>query len=70
MAARMLALVSDCYGMGGGIARYNQDLFEGLAEEGAEIVVLPRHGKIVQKPRLVVELGCHAGNRRGKTRGA
>lgn len=44
MAARMLALVSDCYGMGGGIARYNQDLFEGLAEEGAEIVVLPRHG--------------------------
>jgi phosphatidyl-myo-inositol dimannoside synthase len=40
----MLALVSDCYGMGGGIARYNQDLFEGLAEGGANIVVLPRHG--------------------------
>ena len=35
MTARMLALVSDCYGMGGGIARYNQDLFEGLAEGGA-----------------------------------
>src|SRR5690349_16658679 len=46
MAARMLALVSDCYGMAGGIARYNQDLFEGLAEEGAEIVVLPRHGTV------------------------
>ena len=39
----MLALVTDCYGMGGGIARYNQDLFEGLAEGGAYIVVLPRH---------------------------
>src|SRR5204862_5807689 len=46
MAARMLALVSDCYGMGGGIARYNQDLFEALAAEGTEILVLPRHGKI------------------------
>ena len=46
MTARMLALVSDCYGMGGGIARYNQDLFEGLAEGGAEIVVLPRHGDV------------------------
>ena len=46
MTARMLALVSDCYGMGGGIARYNQDLFEGLAEGGAEIVVLPRDGDV------------------------
>ena len=46
MTARMLALVSDCYGMGGGIARYNRDLFEGLAEGGAEIVVLPRHGDV------------------------
>ncbi len=44
MTARMLALVSDCYGMGGGIARYNQDLFEGLADGGAQILVLPRHG--------------------------
>ena len=41
----MLALVSDCYGMGGGIARYNQDLVEGLAEGGAHILVLPRHGR-------------------------
>jgi phosphatidylinositol alpha-1,6-mannosyltransferase len=47
MAARMLALVTDCYGMGGGIARYNQDLFEALVEEGgADIVVLPRHGDV------------------------
>jgi phosphatidylinositol alpha-1,6-mannosyltransferase len=44
MTARMLALVSDGYGMGGGIARYNQDLFEALAEGGARIVVLPRNG--------------------------
>lgn len=41
----MLALVSDCYGMGGGIARYNQDLVESLAEGGAQILVLPRHGR-------------------------
>ncbi len=41
---RILALVGDCYGAGGGIARYNQDLFEALAEGGADIVVLPRHG--------------------------
>jgi len=45
MSARLLALVSDCYGMGGGIARYNQDLVEALAEDGAEILVLPRHGR-------------------------
>lgn len=43
MTTRILALVSDCYGVGGGIARYNQDLFEALAG-AAEIVVLPRHG--------------------------
>jgi phosphatidylinositol alpha-1,6-mannosyltransferase len=42
----MLALVTDCYGMGGGIARYNQDLFEGLADGGAHIVVLPRQGDV------------------------
>jgi phosphatidyl-myo-inositol dimannoside synthase len=48
MTARMLALVSDCYGMGGGIARYNQDLFEALAEGGARIVVLPRNGETVR----------------------
>lgn len=46
MTARMLALVSDCYGMGGGIARYNQDLVEALAKGGAHILVLPRHGRV------------------------
>jgi phosphatidylinositol alpha-1,6-mannosyltransferase len=42
--ARILALVGDCYGAQGGIARYNQDLFEALAEAGAEVVILPRLG--------------------------
>ena len=51
---RILALVGDCYGAPGGIARYNQDLFESLVtadpqgpnarESQAEIVVVPRLG--------------------------
>jgi phosphatidylinositol alpha-1,6-mannosyltransferase len=44
MSPRILALVTDCYGARGGIARYNQDLFEALGEGGAHILVLPRHG--------------------------
>ncbi len=40
--ARILALVSDCYGAQGGIARYNQDLFGALAADDAEILILPR----------------------------
>jgi len=44
MTIRILALVGDCYGAQGGIARYNQDLFEALADDGAEIVILPRLG--------------------------
>ena len=44
MTTRILALVGDCYGARGGIARYNQDLFGALAESGAEILVLPRLG--------------------------
>lgn len=67
MAARILALVGDCYGARGGIARYNQDLFEALAEKGdAEIVILPRLGDatglslprgVVQKPAIFSRLG-------------
>lgn len=45
MASRILALVGDCYGGLGGIARYNQDLFEALAEGGSEIFVQPRLGR-------------------------
>lgn len=45
VAIRILALVGDCYAGPGGIARYNQDLFEALAEEGrADILILPRLG--------------------------
>lgn len=39
---RILALVGDCYAGKGGIARYNQDLFEALAAGGAKILILPR----------------------------
>lgn len=41
---RVLALLSDGYGAQGGIARYNQDLFDALAGAGADILILPRHG--------------------------
>jgi phosphatidylinositol alpha-1,6-mannosyltransferase len=44
VATRILALVGDCYAGPGGIARYNQDLFEALAEGGADILILPRLG--------------------------
>lgn len=44
MGARILALVGDCYGARGGIARYNQDLFDALADGSVEILILPRHG--------------------------
>jgi phosphatidylinositol alpha-1,6-mannosyltransferase len=44
VTVRILALVGDCYGARGGIARYNQDLFESLAAGGAELLVLPRLG--------------------------
>ncbi|TAJ87526.1 glycosyltransferase family 4 protein [Reyranella sp.] len=44
MASRILALVGDCYGARGGIARYNQDLFESLADGSVEILILPRLG--------------------------
>jgi phosphatidylinositol alpha-1,6-mannosyltransferase len=44
MTVRILALVGDCYGARGGIARYNRDLFEALAGGGTEILVLPRLG--------------------------
>lgn len=44
MGGRILALVSDCYGARGGIARYNQDLFDALADGSTEVLILPRHG--------------------------
>lgn len=58
MSSRILALVGDCYGAGGGIARYNQDLFEALAAGGADLVVLPRHGdsRGLALPRGILQL--------------
>ena len=54
MTIRILALVGDCYGAPGGIARYNQDLFESLVAvepqtptaewPKIEIFVVPRLG--------------------------
>jgi phosphatidyl-myo-inositol dimannoside synthase len=44
MKTRILALVGDCYGAPGGIARYNQDLFEALADGDADSLILPRLG--------------------------
>jgi phosphatidylinositol alpha-1,6-mannosyltransferase len=44
VTVRILALVGDCYGARGGIARYNQDLFDSLAEGGTQLLVLPRLG--------------------------
>ncbi len=45
MTTRILALVGDCYGAPGGIARYNQDLFEALADGDADSLILPRLGE-------------------------
>lgn len=47
MALRILALVTDAYGAGGGIAQYNRDLFRALAQSDAigEVIVLTRNGK-------------------------
>jgi phosphatidylinositol alpha-1,6-mannosyltransferase len=50
MTRRILALVGDCYGARGGIARYNQDLFECLAATGVELIVLPRLGDAAGLP--------------------
>lgn len=46
MALRILALVTDAYGAGGGIAQYNRDLFQALASADTvgEVVVVTRNG--------------------------
>jgi phosphatidylinositol alpha-1,6-mannosyltransferase len=43
---RILALLTDGYGARGGIARYNQDLFDSLVPDGAQVFVLPRVGDV------------------------
>ncbi len=66
MTIRILALVGDCYGAPGGIARYNQDLFESLVTADAqgpnarasqvEILVVPRLGDATG---IVLPTGIH-----------
>lgn len=65
MGLRILALVTDAYGAGGGIAQYNRDLFRALALSDAvgEVVVLTRNGKAatVDEPAKVRQLPARAG---------
>ncbi len=56
---RVLALVSDCFGAGGGIARYNQALIAALSEcrSISGVTILPRFGApTAPLPRGVVQL--------------
>ena len=44
--SRVLALVGEAYGAGGGIAQYNRDLFDALSAGGEhELCILPRRGR-------------------------
>lgn len=65
MAFRILALVTDAYGAGGGIAQYNRDLFKALAQcaQVDEVVVLARNGKAATDdvPRRVRQLPARPG---------
>jgi phosphatidylinositol alpha-1,6-mannosyltransferase len=47
MSLRILALVTDAYGAGGGIAQYNRDLLAALSasDNVGEVIVLPRNGQ-------------------------
>ncbi len=61
---RILALVTDGYGCGGGIARYNQDLFNAMSRSGhiERITVLPRFsGHLTGVPKEVTQLPANAG---------
>ena len=62
---KILALVSDSFGAGGGIAQYNRDLFGALAATPAvtSIDVLPRHAPEVAGalPGKVRQMGAPAG---------
>jgi len=46
MSLRILALVTDAYGAGGGIAQYNRDLLAALSASDSvgEVIALPRNG--------------------------
>jgi phosphatidylinositol alpha-1,6-mannosyltransferase len=60
---RILSLVTDGFGAGGGIARYNSDLMTALSQSAtvSEVVVLPRFAlKTVQTPAKVQQLAPSA----------
>ncbi len=64
MGLRILALVSDAYGMDGGIAQYNRDLFAALARSNnvEQVVVLSRKHQALpgDLPTKVTQLpGCN-----------
>lgn len=65
MALRILALATDAYGTGGGIAQYNRDLFQALAqsENVDEVVILPRNGQVSTQdtPPKVHQLQARSG---------
>lgn len=61
---RILALATDAYGAGGGIAQYNRDLFGALAQSGnvKEVMVLPRKGQKIPgdlPPKVTQLAGCN-----------
>lgn len=57
---RVLALVTDGFGGGGGIAQYNRDLLSALSSSAtiSQVLVLPRHGQACETelPAKVVQL--------------
>jgi phosphatidylinositol alpha-1,6-mannosyltransferase len=60
----LLALVTDAYGGRGGIAQYNRDFLEALAESAlfSSIVVLPRLAPDSPKPpSAITQLAAHSG---------
>lgn len=65
MALRILALATDAYGAGGGIAQYNRDLFQALAQSDHvdELVILPRNGQASTQaiPAKARQLQAHPG---------
>jgi len=60
----MLALVTDAFGGRGGIAQYNRDFLDAVAESGvvSSITVLPRQAPDLSEPRRGIrQLPAHAG---------
>src|SRR5262245_13782284 len=64
---RLLALLTDGFGAGGGIARYNQSLLTALSQSSgvSEVIVLPRFATVTSvTPAKVHQLAPSAGRSR------